>query len=78
LLVSTPAVSPRHGVLLLSGYGIRVAVERGHLAVEDGVGSDRRRAHFSRADRKLRRLVVLGHAGTISFDALRWLSDVGA
>jgi CRISPR-associated endonuclease Cas1 len=53
-------------------------VERGHLCVEDGVGADRRRARFSRAERKLRRLVVIGHAGTISFDALRWLSDVGA
>jgi CRISPR-associated endonuclease Cas1 len=73
-----PTTSARSGVLLLSGYGIRAAVERGHLCVEDGVGADRRRARFSRADRKLRRLVVLGHAGTISFDALRWLSDVGA
>jgi CRISPR-associated endonuclease Cas1 len=26
----------------------------------------------------LKRLIVLGHAGTISFDALRWLNDVGA
>jgi CRISPR-associated endonuclease Cas1 len=53
-------------------------VERGHLCVEDGAGADRRRARFSRAERRLRRLVVLGHVGTISFDALRWLSDVGA
>ena len=70
--------SPTNHVLLLSGYGIRVAVERGHLTVEDGVGSDRRAARFTRADRQLRRLVVLGHSGTISFDALRWLTDVGA
>jgi len=76
--VSTPTLSPRNGVLLLAGYGVRVSVERGHLSIEDGVGANRRRARFSRADRKLRRLVVLGHAGTISFDALRWLSDVGA
>ena len=78
--MSTPSaiVAPRDGVVLLSGYGIRVAVERGHLRVEDGVGADRRCARFARADRELRRLVVLGHSGTISFDALRWLSDVGA
>jgi len=76
--VSAPAPSPRNGVLLLSGYGVRVAVERGHLTVEDGVGADRRAARFPRATRDLRRLVVLGHSGTVSFDALRWLSDVGA
>jgi len=69
---------PRNGVLLLAGYGIRVAVERGHLCVEDGVGADRRHARFPRATRDLRRLVVLGHSGTVSFDALRWLSDIGA
>jgi CRISPR-associated endonuclease Cas1 len=68
---------PRDGVLLLSGYGLRVAVERGHLVVEDGVGAARREGRFARADRELRRLVVLGHAGTISLDALRWLFDVG-
>jgi CRISPR-associated endonuclease Cas1 len=73
-----PTASSRNGVLLLAGYGVRVAVERGHLYVEDGVGADRRRARFSRATRDLCRLVVLGHSGTISFDPLRWLSDVGA
>ena len=73
-----PTAEPRNGVLLLSGYGVRVAVERSHLTVEDGVGADRRAARFPRATRDLRRLVVLGHSGTVSFDALRWLSDVGA
>ena len=75
---SIHTASRRNGVLLLAGYGVRVAVERGHLSVEDGVGADRRSARFSRADRELRRLVVLGHSGTVSFDALRWLTDVGA
>jgi CRISPR-associated endonuclease Cas1 len=72
------AASPRNGVLLLAGYGIQVKVERGHLAVEEGVGANRRHARFHRADREIKRLAVLGHAGTITFDALRWLSDVGA
>ncbi len=70
--------SPRNGVLLLGGYGIRVAIERGHLCVEDGVGTHRRAARFPRATRDLRRLVVLGHSGTISFDALQWITDIGA
>ncbi|MDP9357432.1 MAG: CRISPR-associated endonuclease Cas1 [Chloroflexota bacterium] len=77
----TPSPTPlaaRGGVLVLSGYGIRVAVERGHLLVADGVGRERREGRLARATCKLRRLVVLGHAGTISFEALRWLHDVGA
>ncbi len=73
-----PAVSPRNGVLLLVGYGVRIYVERGHLCVEDGVGANRRSVRFPRPVRDLRRVVVLGHSGTVSFDALRWLTDVGA
>ena len=73
-----PPATPQNGTLLLGGYGIRVAVERGHLCVEDGVGTHRRTATFPRATRDLRRLVVLGHSGTISFDALQWITDVGA
>ncbi len=68
---------PRNGVLSLSGYGIRVTVERGYLTVEDGRGKDRRRARFSRTTRDLKRLVIFGHTGSISFDALRWLHDIG-
>ncbi|MDP9366395.1 MAG: CRISPR-associated endonuclease Cas1 [Chloroflexota bacterium] len=65
-------------MLVLSGYGIRVAVERGHLAVADGIGSERRSGTLAKATCRLRRLVVLGHAGTVSLDAMRWLHDVGA
>jgi CRISPR-associated endonuclease Cas1 len=75
---ATATASPRNGILLLGGYGIRVAVNRGHLTVEDGVGTHRRAARFPRATRDLRRLVVLGHSGTISFDALQWITDIGA
>ncbi len=71
-------VQPTNGVLVLSGYGIRVAVGRGQLLVEDGIGAERRQGRLARATCRLSRLVVLGHAGTISFEALRWLHDVGA
>src|SRR5213078_4322193 len=64
-------------VLTAVGYGLRVAVERGHLLVEDGVGADRRRFVFSRVDEQLKRLVIIGHAGTISLDSIRWLHGVG-
>src|SRR5439155_12814439 len=64
-------------VLTAVGYGLRVAVERGHLLVEDGVGADRGRFVFSRIDEQLKRLVIIGHAGTISLVAIRWLYGVG-
>jgi CRISPR-associated endonuclease Cas1 len=67
----------RNGVLVLSGYGLRVAIERGHLLVEDGVGADRRQGRFPRAVPGFERLVVLGHAGTVTLEALRWLHDLG-
>lgn len=69
--------TPRNGVLALSGFGLRIAVERGHLVVEDGFADERRSGRFSRVRGDLRRLVILGHSGTISLDALRWLQDVG-
>lgn len=72
-----PLPPPRNGVLVLTGYGLRVGVERGHLTVSDGRGRERREGRFPRASRQLRRLVILGHTGSISFDALRWLRDVG-
>jgi hypothetical protein len=73
-----PALNePRDGVLVLSGYGLRIAVECGHLVVEDGIADERRRARFSRLDRELKRVVVLGHTGTVSLEAIRWLNGVG-
>src|SRR5229473_4954716 len=72
------SLKPKNGVLAVSGYGIRVAVERGHLVVEDGVGNERRCGRFARVPRTLKRIVVLGHSGIISFEALRWIQDIGA
>lgn len=74
----TDSIVPRKGTVVLRGYGLRIAVERGHLAVSDGVGPDRRSERLARAMCGLTRLVVLGHAGTVSLEALRWLHDVGA
>jgi CRISPR-associated endonuclease Cas1 len=62
----------------LFGYGIQARVDRGHLLVEDGIGSARRRARFSRVGHGLRRLVVIGSNGNISLAALRWLADQNA
>jgi hypothetical protein len=52
-------------------------VERGHLIADDGVGSDRRHGRFPRAKPGFNRLVVIGHSGLVSLEALRWLHDVG-
>ena len=70
--------TPRNGVLTLTGYGVTVNVERGGLAVSDGVADERRQATFRKATCGISRLVILGHSGTISLDAVRWLHDIGA
>jgi CRISPR-associated endonuclease Cas1 len=75
---ASSSLNPKAGVLALSGYGLRIVVDRGHLVVEDGVGNERRHGRFARVPRLLKRIVVLGHSGIISFDALRWIQDVGA
>jgi len=75
---ATTAVKPTgDGTLVLDGYGIRVTVERRHLVVSDGVGRQRRSGRFARATSQLRRLIILGHSGYLTLEALRWLADVG-
>jgi CRISPR-associated endonuclease Cas1 len=71
-------IVPRHGVVTLHGYGISVRVERGHLILEDGVGPVRRYGRFPRVNHGLRRLIVIGSDGAVSFSALRWLADQDA
>src|SRR6202030_4089641 len=66
---------PRHGVVTLFGYGIRVYIDRGHLIVKDGIGRDRHEGRFARVGHGLRRLVVIGSDGFVSLAALRWLAD---
>lgn len=63
------------GVLTLSGYGIRLCVDRGHLLIEDGIGQDRKRFRLSRVGHGLKRLVVIGSDGFVTLAALRWLAD---
>jgi CRISPR-associated endonuclease Cas1 len=76
---SEPAVPnsivPQRGIVTLVGYGIQARVDRGHLLVEDGIGSARRHARFSRVGHGIRRLVVIGSDGMVSLAALRWLAD---
>src|ERR1022692_4659511 len=75
---SNNLLAPRHGVLTLFGYGIRVRMDGGHLLIEDGLGADRRYARLPRVGHGLKRLVVIGSDGMISLAALRWLADQDA
>ena len=65
----------RSGVLTLSGFGIKVWIQAGHLQVEDGVGMDRRKIRLARVNHGLKRLVCIGSDGFVSLPALRWLAD---
>jgi CRISPR-associated endonuclease Cas1 len=75
-----PNPPPRkHGeTVVADGYGIQLRVHRGQLVVSDGVGRDRRERRYSRATSKLARVVVLGGAGALSLEAVRWLDHTGA
>ena len=75
---SNELIVPRHGVVTLSGYGIQVRVDRGHLLLEAGIGPDRHYARLPRVGHGLKRLVVIGSDGMVSLAALRWLADQDA
>jgi CRISPR-associated endonuclease Cas1 len=59
------------------GYGITLTVNRGHLVVHDGIGSHRRTRCYPRIERDLRRIVILGHTGHVSLEAMRWCTERG-
>jgi CRISPR-associated endonuclease Cas1 len=74
----TPSdLRPAKGVVAVSGYGLRIAVERGHLTVTDGAGRTRRTGRFSRVSPTLRRIIVTGSSGLVTLDAMAWLCDTG-
>src|SRR3954454_9673799 len=69
---------PEHdGILVLDGYGLSVTVARGHLIVRDGLGRHRRERRLPRAQRTVQRIVILGHTGMVSLEAIRWCTDTG-
>lgn len=59
-------------MLVLVGYGISLAVSRGHLLLGDGVGRQRRQRRLPRVQRQVNRIVILGQTGHISLEAIRW------
>lgn len=69
---------PKAGVVTLFGFNIQVRVDRGHLLIDDGIGSDRRQFRLPRVGHGLSRLVIVGSDGMISLAAFRWLADQDA
>ena len=69
---------PKHGTLFMSGYGMRLQVQHGHLCADWGVGRDRHNVRLSRVNRDLKRIIVLGRGGFATFEALRLVADIGA
>jgi CRISPR-associated endonuclease Cas1 len=69
---------PKHGVLVLYGFGIRIRVYNSHLEIEDGVGLVRRKFLLPRVGHGLKRVIVIGSDGYCTFDAMCWLADICA
>jgi len=69
---------PKHGILFMSGFGLRLQVQHGHLSAEWGIGEERHHICLPRVTRNLRRVIVVGSDGFATFDAIRWITDIGA
>jgi CRISPR-associated endonuclease Cas1 len=69
--------SREQSVLVADGYGLALTVDRGHLLIRDGLGKHRRERRLPRAQRQVQRIIVLGHTGHVSLEAVRWCTDTG-
>jgi len=67
---TAPAVCVAHG------FAVRVSVDRGRLLVRDGIGRAPRTRTYGRAIPGLKRLVLIGHSGFVTLEAVRWLADL--
>ena len=76
--VSRKSLVNRTGVLTLTGFGIKVRMQSGHLEIEDGIGPERRKIRLARVGHGLKRLVCISEDGFTTLSALKWLAEVGA
>lgn len=82
---STPTprarVSADPRIVIVDGYGISLAVSRGHLVIKDGIGRYRQERRFSRLDAKSRdgiaRLIIMAETGFISLEVIKWCKSLG-
>lgn len=68
----------RNGTLMVWGFGSHLRVQNGQLCAEWGIGQERHRVRLPRINRHLKRIIVVGSDGFATFDAIRWIADVGA
>jgi CRISPR-associated endonuclease Cas1 len=64
-------------VRVVDGYGVRIRVHHGHLQIDDGIGRQRRSDTYPRATCPFHRILILGHTGYISLEAVRWCHELG-
>ena len=76
--MQTKATAAPGPLCVARGYGIKIHVRYGRLVIEDGAGRDRQLRRYARASSKLKRLVLVGHSGFVTLEALRWLHDQNA
>ena len=70
---------PKHGTLFMWGFGLRLQIQNGHLCADWGVGRDRHSVRLPRVNHNsLKRVIVVGNGGFATFDAIRWITDIGA
>jgi CRISPR/Cas system-associated endonuclease Cas1 len=62
----------------MSGLGLRLQMRHGHLCADWGIGRDRHKICWSRVNRSLKRVIVVGSEGFATFDAIRWIGDIDA
>ena len=73
----SPIVTVTPGIYIISGV-VTVNVDSGQLRIKAGAFENRPELRLSKATSRLKRLILLGHSGTISLKAFRWLHDIGA
>jgi len=54
------------GVLVISGYGLKVLVQSGHLCIDHGIGPERHTIRLPRVGHGLNRLVCISEDGFIT------------
>ncbi len=67
-------ILPSQGIITLFGFNSSASVDHGHLVLNDGIGMNRRQGRFARVRHGLKRLVVIGSTGSVTFEALRWMA----